>query len=92
MHRRACIISRVVLYNNMEEITSSAQDYIVVQAEENGVTIWGLTRGNATKFHHTEKLDAGEVYIAQFTEVTSAMKIHGKAKVYTKHGVIEAGK
>ena len=81
MHRRVCIISRAMLYNNMEEITSSAQDYIVVQAEENGVTIWGLTRGNATKFH-----------IAQFTEVTSAMKIHGKAKVYTKHGVIEAGK
>ncbi|HIV02313.1 MAG TPA: trp RNA-binding attenuation protein MtrB [Candidatus Aphodoplasma excrementigallinarum] len=76
----------------MEEAVNSTQDYVVIQAEENGVTIWGLTRGSATKFHHTEKLDAGEVYIAQFTEVTSAMKIHGKAKVYTKHGVIEAGK
>ncbi len=75
----------------MEEINTYGQDYIVVRAEENGVTIWGLTRGSATKFHHTEKLDAGEVYIAQFTETTSAIKIHGKAKLYTKHGVVDVG-
>lgn len=75
----------------MSDIKESAQDYIVVRAEENGVTIWGLTRGNATKFHHTEKLDAGEVYVAQFTETTSAIKIHGKAKLYTKHGIIDVG-
>lgn len=74
-----------------ENSTPAGQDYIVVRAEENGVTIWGLTRGNATKFHHTEKLDAGEVYIAQFTETTSAVKIRGKATLYTKHGEIEVG-
>lgn len=76
----------------MEDMTNSTQEYVVVQALEDGVTIWGLTRGNATKFHHTEKLDKGEVYIAQFTETTSAIKIHGSAKIYTKHGVIDAGK
>jgi transcription attenuation protein (tryptophan RNA-binding attenuator protein) len=64
-------------------------DYIVVKALENGVTIIGLTRGKDTKFHHSEKLDKGEVMIAQFTEHTSAMKIRGKAVVYTKHGVVE---
>ena len=34
-------------------------DYIVIKALENGVTIMGLTRGKDTKFHHTEKLDQG---------------------------------
>ena len=36
-------------------------DYIVIKALENGVSITGLTRGRDTKFHHTEKLDAGQV-------------------------------
>ncbi len=61
-------------------------DYIIIKALENGVNIIGLTRGKDTKFHHTEKLDKGEVYIAQFTEVTSAIKINGAAEIYTKHG------
>lgn len=65
---------------------SIANDYIVIKALENGVTIIGLTRGRDTKFHHTEKLDAGEIYIAQFTEVTSAIKIKGKTEILTKHG------
>ncbi|MDW7672925.1 MAG: trp RNA-binding attenuation protein MtrB [Bacillota bacterium] len=65
--------------------------YIVVKAMENGVTMIGLTRGKDTKFHHSEKLDKGEVIIAQFTEHTSAIKIRGKAKIYTIHGEIEAG-
>ena len=47
----------------MDETTNS--DYITIVAEEDGVTIIGLTRGRDTKFHHTEKLDAGEAYIAQ---------------------------
>lgn len=70
---------------------SFSQDdgYIMVQALENGVTIIGLTRGNNTKFHHTEKLDKGEILIAQFTEHTSAIKIRGKAKVFTKLGIVE---
>jgi transcription attenuation protein (tryptophan RNA-binding attenuator protein) len=75
--------------NNVDKATS--QDYFVVKALENGVTIIGLTRGKDTKFHHTEKLDRGEVLLAQFTEYTSAVKIRGKAQVFTKHGMIESG-
>ncbi|ACA39520.1 Transcription attenuation protein mtrB (Tryptophan RNA-binding attenuator protein) (Trp RNA-binding attenuation protein) (TRAP) [Lysinibacillus sphaericus C3-41] len=67
-----------------------SQDYIVIQAEEDGVHVIGLTRGTDTKFHHSEKLDAGEVMIAQFTEHTSAMKIRGKAQIHTAHGVINS--
>ncbi len=66
------------------------EGYIMVRALENGVTIIGLTRGVATKFHHTEKLDQGEVLIAQFTEHTSAIKIRGKAKIFTKLGMVES--
>ncbi|MFW5986178.1 MAG: trp RNA-binding attenuation protein MtrB [Halanaerobiales bacterium] len=66
-------------------------DYIMVKALEDGVTIIGLTRGKETKFHHTEKLDKGELLVAQFTENTSAIKIRGKAEVMTKHGSMEAG-
>ena len=70
---------------------NNLSDFIAVCAEDNGVNIIGITRGGETKFHHTEKLDKGEVYIAQFTENTSAMKIRGKCKIYCKYGVIEAG-
>ena len=65
------------------------QQYIVVKALENGVTIIGLTRGKDTRFHHTEKLDRGEVMLAQFTEHTSAIKIRGRARLYTEHGVVD---
>lgn len=75
----------------MEENNWTGSDYIVVKALENGVTIIGLTRGKDTRFHHSEKLDKGEVMIAQFTEYTSAIKIRGRAQVYTKHGYVEAG-
>ena len=75
----------------MSEPGESSSDYIVVKAMENGVTIIGLTRGRDTKFHHSEKLDKGEIMIAQFTEHTSAMKIRGQAIVYTKHGEISTG-
>ena len=66
-------------------------DYIIIEAEEDGVHVIGLTRGTDTKFHHSEKLDAGEVMIAQFTEHTSAMKIRGKAKIHSAHGIVESG-
>lgn len=75
----------------MEYIKPDSDEYIVIKALENGVNIIGLTRGRDTKFHHTEKLDSGEAYIAQFTETTSAIKIKGKCKLYTKHGVIDVG-
>ncbi|MGI6434752.1 MAG: trp RNA-binding attenuation protein MtrB [Syntrophomonadaceae bacterium] len=62
------------------------QDYIVIKALENGVTIIGLTRGRETKFHHTEKLDKGEVMIFQFTEHTSAVKVRGNADIIHRYG------
>lgn len=68
---------------------SSNNDFFVIKAKENGVNVIGLTRGLDTRFHHSEKLDKGEVMIAQFTEHTSAVKIRGKAIVQTSHGEID---
>jgi len=73
----------------MQEIGGT--DYVIIKALEDGVNIMGLTRGSNTRFHHTEKLDKGEVYIAQFTEFTSAIKVNGNAEIYTKHGVLHSG-
>lgn len=72
-------------------MNSGDQEYFVVKAKDNGVQVIGLTRGQDTKFHHTEKLDKGEVIIAQFTEHTSAVKVRGRATIMTKHGTIESG-
>lgn len=69
---------------------NSSSDYIVIKAIEDGVNVIGLTRGSDTKFHHSEKLDEGEVMIAQFTEHTSAIKIRGKAVIKTSYGEIES--
>ena len=74
----------------MNETTING-DYVAIAAEEDGVTIIGITRGKDTRFHHTERLDKGEIYVAQFTEITSAIKIRGKAKLYTKMGIIQSG-
>lgn len=63
-------------------------DYFLIKAKENGVHVIGLTRGKDTRFHHTEKLDKGEVMIAQFTEHTSAIKIRGKAEILTPFGIV----
>lgn len=68
----------------------SHTEYIVIRAEEDGVNVIGLTRGTDTKFHHSEKLDRGEVMVAQFTEHTSAIKIRGKAEIQTAHGVMQS--
>ena len=75
-------------YRNDDPATG---DFIVVKALENGVNLIGMTRGRDTRLLHTEKLDAGEVIIAQFTDNTSAMKIRGRAEIYTKHGVVRSG-
>ncbi len=75
----------------MDENTILNTPYICVKALEKGVNIIGVTRGESTKIHHTEKLDGGEVLIAQFTENTSAIKIRGKAVVYTQFGEITTG-
>ena len=66
-------------------------EYIVVRAEEDGVNVIRLTRGRDTKFHHTEKLDKGEVLLAQFTENTSAIKVRGKSRILCRHGEIISG-
>lgn len=66
-------------------------DFVVIKALQDGVTIIGLTRGQQTRFHHTEKLDRGEVMLAQFTAHTSAIKIRGRAEIITKHGRVESG-
>jgi transcription attenuation protein (tryptophan RNA-binding attenuator protein) len=75
----------------MEEATGVIADFIVVKALQDGVTVIGLTRGKDTRFHHSEKLDEGEVMILQFTEHTSAIKIRGKAQIWTKHGQMDSG-
>ncbi|MBP2077853.1 MULTISPECIES: trp RNA-binding attenuation protein MtrB [Oceanobacillus] len=69
--------------------SSIKSDFFVIKALEDGVNVIGLTRGNDTKFHHTEKLDEGEVMIAQFTEHTSAVKVRGKAIIQTSHGELD---
>jgi transcription attenuation protein (tryptophan RNA-binding attenuator protein) len=74
----------------MEKCQSQNSEYVVVKALEDGVSVIGLTRGNDTRFHHSEKLDKGEVLIAQFTEHTSAIKIRGNAKVLTHLGEVES--
>lgn len=73
----------------MKGQSSTNNDFIVIKAKSDGVTVIGLTRGIDTKFHHSEKLDKGEVMIAQFTEHTSAIKIRGKATIQTAHGEID---
>jgi transcription attenuation protein (tryptophan RNA-binding attenuator protein) len=72
--------------------TEYSQDYVIIKALEDGVNIIGMTRGRDTRFHHTEKLDAGEVMIAQFTENTSAIKIRGKAQIVSAYGTVYSGK
>ncbi|MET3696119.1 transcription attenuation protein (tryptophan RNA-binding attenuator protein) [Bacillus oleivorans] len=67
-------------------------DYVIIKAEQDGVQVIGLTRGTDTRFHHSEKLDEGEVMIAQFTEHTSAIKVRGKARIFSAYGEVEAGK
>lgn len=74
----------------MEKRNPAGNDYIVIKAKEDGVNVIGLTRGSDTRFHHSEKLDHGEVLIAQFTEHTSAIKIRGNAQIITSYGEVES--
>ncbi|MBD0380597.1 trp RNA-binding attenuation protein MtrB [Paenibacillus sedimenti] len=75
--------------NNNNTSAPNGNEYFVIKAKDNGVHVIGLTRGQDTRFHHTEKLDKGEVMIAQFTEHTSAVKVRGKALIMTKFGTID---
>ncbi|UII54642.1 trp RNA-binding attenuation protein MtrB [Cytobacillus spongiae] len=74
----------------MEKKQTANGDYVVIKAVEDGVNVIGLTRGTDTRFHHSEKLDKGEVLIAQFTEHTSAIKVRGHAKIATSFGEVES--
>lgn len=74
---------------NNGQAGSGSGEYFVIKAKEQGVQVIGLTRGKDTRFHHTEKLDKGEVMIAQFTDHTSAVKVRGKAVIMTKLGIID---
>ncbi|NEW06084.1 trp RNA-binding attenuation protein MtrB [Paenibacillus sp. SYP-B3998] len=75
--------------SNSNGNTTNGNEYFVIKAKDNGVHVIGLTRGQDTRFHHTEKLDKGEVMIAQFTDHTSAVKVRGKALIMTKFGTID---
>ena len=75
----------------MEENNKAQSDFVVVKALEDGVNVMGLTRGGATWDYRGEKLGGGEVYIAQFTETTSAIKINGRASILTAYGAVESG-
>ena len=74
-----------------EHLDPGNDRYIVVKALEDGVTIMGLTRGRDTRSHHSERLDRGEVLVAQFTQLTAAIKVRGKAVILTEVGEVEAG-
>ncbi|MBY0096543.1 trp RNA-binding attenuation protein MtrB [Mesobacillus maritimus] len=76
----------------MEKKPMQNSDYVVIKANDDGVNVIGLTRGTDTRFHHSEKLDQGEVMIAQFTEHTSAIKIRGNASIITSYGEITSDK
>ncbi len=73
----------------MDESVVAGQ-YIVVKAKKDGVKVIGMTRGRDTKFHHTEKLNKGEVMICQFTQDTSAIKINGSSTIITEYGSVDS--
>ena len=81
-----------MVISDKEGSYSSGGDYVVIKAQENGVTVIGVTRGAENRFLHTEKLDEGEVWIAQFTEHISAMKIRGSATILTKYNEVKYDK
>jgi transcription attenuation protein (tryptophan RNA-binding attenuator protein) len=74
----------------MEKRLPQNSDFVIIKANDDGVSVIGLTRGTDTRFHHSEKLDKGEVLIAQFTEHTSAIKVRGNAKIITHFGEVES--
>lgn len=71
-------------------VSQEKAGFFVIRANEDGVNVIGLTRGKETKFNHLEKLDRGEMMIAQFTEHTSAVKVRGDATVLTPYGKLDS--
>lgn len=74
----------------MNMTNNQSNDFVVIKAVEDGVNVIGLTRGTDTRFHHSEKLDKGEVMICQFTEHTSAIKVRGEALIQTANGEMKS--
>ncbi|MEG1509311.1 MAG: trp RNA-binding attenuation protein MtrB [Clostridia bacterium] len=72
----------------MENNFNNEDNFFVVKAKGTNVQVIGLTRGNCTKPQHTEVLDTGEVFIMQFTEGISAIKIRGNAEIITRYGTV----
>src|SRR2546421_11590147 len=89
--RPAGMVGAAMEGGTVTEDEEPSNRYIVVKALEDGVVIMGLTRGKDTRSHHSERLDAGEVLVAQFTELTAAIKIRGKAEILTDVGKVESG-
>jgi len=73
------------------ETAATGGRYIVVKALEDGVIVMGLTRGRDTRSHHSERLDVGEVLVAQFTELTAVIKVRGRAEILTDVGKLVSG-
>lgn len=63
---------------------------IVIKALEDGVCVISFSGGESA-FHQMEKLNCGEVYFAQLSNQTQALKVSGKARVYSSYGVVDAG-
>lgn len=79
------------VHEHGEPEAGSPGRYVVVLALEDGVTIMGLTRGRDTRSHHSERLDRGEVLVAQFTDLTAAIKVRGRAEILTEVGKVTSG-
>ena len=75
----------------MAEKIGADTSYICVKALEKGVNIIGVTRGEVTKIHHTEKLDQGGGSDCAVYGEIPLHEIRGKAEVYTQFGMIRAG-
>ena len=76
----------------MEEITEIKMGRgggFAVKALADGVSVIGISRGQVSKLLHTERLERGEVMLAEFTEAISAVKIRGHCEIYTPYGKIE---
>ncbi len=72
------------------EPQEQAGGYVLIKALEDGVVIMGLTHGRDTPSHHSERLDRDEVLVAQFSTLTAAIKIRGKAEIHTAVGTVES--
>ncbi len=43
----------------MEDNVTGSNEYVVIKAKSNGCQVFGLTRGQDTRLHHSEKIGQG---------------------------------